>query len=404
MNRTVSKKFGFITVLLTIVLVFGLTPSLAAQSTLSWGKRSLVGMSYRNSYININNVKFGALQGGGDPNVVIVRTQYDNKSDKFKAFQNSKDPNVVEVLPGGWVTVKTTVNRIKDTKVNGIEKNSIYTIKLTGNHLLEVSGTYTESGLTGQVFYVIKGPTELSLGFLGNWPNNVKIDVSPDYETMIYYDQALFNRTITEQFVDKYIVPVVNYGEMRKMYDATKKKFTDHVDGGKDKADKEKRSKECPESIACTCRGDTAQHIIYSAAMGQGLLGAAIGTLPLVIGAPAEAAAESGKTKKSAVLAATLGYHYGWYKDERTFKNRFRDDAIILFSGADIPNAGAAAAGAVKEEVITNSSGWFIKKLAPKSLSAIPGIGPVVGFAIGGITNAIDMRNIGNRAVKFFRR
>jgi len=359
MNRTVSKKFGFITVLLTIVLVFGLTP-LAAQNKLSWGKRSLVGMPYRNSSISINNVKFGALQGGGDPNVVEIR-DVNNK-----------------------VTGKTTVNKIT-------KSNMYYVIKLTGNQLLEVSGTYTASGLTGQVFYVIKGPTELFLG-TQSWPN-VSIGISSEYDTMVYYDQASFNRDIAEQFVDKYIVPVVNYDSLTKLYDTTKKQVDEHV----------KKTGKCP-STGCPCKGDIAQHIIYNAAIKQGFLGGAIGALPLPLGVAAEVTAERKKVKQNAVLAALIGKHYGWYKSKKDFDDRFRNHALVLFSGADVPNAGATAAGEMKEEMVMKSSEKLFKMLKPGGLSAIPGIGNAIGFAFGGITSSIETRKIGNDAVRFYRK
>jgi hypothetical protein len=328
-------------------------------------------MPYRDDYIYINNVKFGALHGGGDNNVVEIQ-----------------DGN-------GRATGKTTVNKIT--------KGNMYVIKLTGYHFLEVSGTYTASGLTGQVFYVIKGPTELYLETRYGWPN-VKIGFTSVRETMVYYDQASFNRDIAEQFVDKYIVPVVNYNSLMKLYNDTKKQFTDYVADGKDKADKEKRSKECPRSIACPCKGDIAQHIIYTAAMGQGFLGGAIGALPLPLGVAAEIAAEQKKVKKNAVLAALIGFHYGWYPNPNAFNRLFKNHALVLFSGADVPSAGLTAAGEVKEEMVMKSSEKLFKMLKPGGLSAIPGIGNAIGFAFGGITSSIEARKIGDDAVRFYKR
>jgi hypothetical protein len=221
---------------------------------------------------------------------------------------------------------------------------------------------------------------------------------------MVYYDQASFDRDIAGQFVDKYIIPVVDYSKMTQLYYDTKKQFDEHVAGGKDKADKEKRSKECPRSIGCTCNGDIAQHIIFTAALGQGFLGGAIGALPLPLGVAAEVAAEQKKVKKNAVLAALIGYHYGWYPNLNTFNRLFRNHALVLFSGADVPKAGATATGAVAEEMVMNSSGKLFKMLKPGGLSAIPGIGNVIGFAFGGITSTIEARKIGNDAVRYYNK
>ena len=369
------KKFGFITVLLTIVLVFALTPSLAAQNTLSWNKRTLVGMPYRNSDLSINNVKFRTLHGGGDERVVSIM---DN---------NGKE------------TGKTQVE-----KITKLPYGQYYKITLSTKHYLEVTGTHTESGLTGQVFYIIKGPTELFLNTSVGWPN-VSIGVSPEYWTWIYFDQASFDRDIAVQFVDSIIVPAVDYNKMTQLYNDTKKKFTDHVDGGKDKADKEKRSKECPEKLSvCICNGNIAQHIITSAAKKQGYLGGAIGTLPLPFAVAAEVANGRKKIQQNAVLAALIGKHYGWYNSKKEFDERFRNHALVLFSGADVPSAGAAAAGEVKEEMVMKSAGKLFKTLAPRGLSAIPGIGKVIGIGFGGIISAKETRTIGNDAVRFYNK
>jgi hypothetical protein len=307
------KKFGFITVLLTIVLVFALTPSLAAQNKMSWNKRSLVGMAYRNSDLSINNVKFRTLHGGGDERVVSIMDK------------NGKE------------TGKTHIE-----KITKLPYGQYYKITLSTKHYLEVTGTHTESGLTGQVFYIIKGPTELFLNTSVGWPN-VSIGVSPEYWTWIYFDQASFDR-------------------------------------------------------------DIAQHIITSAAKKQGYLGGAIGTLPLPFAVAAEVANGRKKIQQNAVLAALIGKHYGWYNSKKEFDERFRNHALVLFSGADVPSAGAAAAGEVKEEMVMKSAENLFKTLAPRGLSAIPGIGKVIGFGFGGIISAKETRTIGNDAVRFYKK
>jgi hypothetical protein len=370
------KKHVFL--LLAVALVFALAPSLAAQSNkLTWGNRTLLGMPYRegskgNDVIPISNVKFGKLHGGGDPNIVSINDEYG----KALLDKNGK---------------------AKKTTVDKITRGNRYVINLTNNHFLEVSGTYTESGLTGNVFYVIKGGATLHLDTRDSnikWPN-VEIVIG-SREVMVYYDLASFKRDIARKFVDKYIVPAVNYGEMVKMYNKTKKTFVDYQKstGNKDK---------CPEYIGCTCKGDIAQHIIYCATWSAGALGGAIGALPFAAGAPAEAIAEGKKVKKNAVLVATLGYHYKWYSSEKTFKDRFRNHAMILFSEANVPSAGASLTGSAMDEMVMNGTEWFINTLAPKGLASVPGLGTVVGFAIGGLTSAIEKRQLGDRAVRFFK-
>jgi hypothetical protein len=368
------KKHVFL--VLAVALVFTLAPSLEAQSKknkISWNKRSLVGMEYRDSYINVNDVKFGKLHGGGDNRVVSIMDK------------NGKE------------TGKTTVDKITQLPVG-----QSYKIKLTGNHYLEVSGTWKTAGLTGSVYYVIKGPTELFLSTVTGWPN-VSIGVSSEYYTWVYFDQATFEKEIATEFVDKYIVPMVDYDAMSQLYNDTRKKFTDYVAQGANAADKEKRSQQCPESIGCNCKGDIPQHMIYCSAMGAGFMGGAMGALPFVAGATAEAIAESKKTKKPATLAACIGKHYGRYANRVVFKDRFRDDAIVLFSGADVPSMGASLTGSAKEEMIMNSSEWFLGVVFPSGVTAIPGLGNVIGFAIGGITAAIERRQLGNSAVDFFK-
>jgi len=360
--------------MLAIALAMGIAMPLAAQSkTIKWTssnknlthtkERTLVGMEYSNTEIHINKIKFGEPLGG--------------------------PPNVVEILedgPGGKAGTKTTLNKIA--------KGNSYVIKLTNNHSLEIAGSYTESGLTGDVFYLVRGPAEIFLNtkpMAWNYPDYATLGFSANYRTWVFFDRDLFSETIARQFVDKYVIPWVGYNEITNMYNDIKKKFPDNT-------------AKCPENIGCLCKGDIAEHIVYSLGIKDSLISGAIGALPFAASLPAEAYNEAKKTKNAAVMIALVGYHYKRFPNLGLFQSRFRDDAIILFSEANIPSAIDTMAGSAVQELVMNSSSWFIKQVAPKfAATSIPGIGNVIGFAISGITKAIEVRRIGDRAKKYYK-
>jgi len=369
------RKF-ILTGMLTIALIMGIAMPLAAQGEkINWFcndryfknvGRELVGMVRRpNDQIQIDNVALENIQSAGDPNIVEVG------------------------FDGAGMKAGTKI------PLHKIVSGNSYTINFPSNgYSVEVTGTYTESGLTGKVIYLIRGPGKLVINTLyTKWPTSASIGFASNI--WVYFDYNLYNLSVAEQFVDKYVVPVVNYNEVVKMYNNVKKTFTDYVA-------KTNRRDQCPENFGCLCKGDIAEHMVYSSGMAQSLVSGAIGALPLAVGAPVEAINESKKTKTSAVLVAAIGYHYGRYPNIGAFQDNYRNDSMILFSEADIPSAVASVGSSIQQEALMTSANWFIKQLSPKIATSIPGIGNAIGFAISGITKAIEQRRIGNRAKEYF--
>jgi hypothetical protein len=408
-----TKKTFF---LLALALAFALAPSLEAQtkqttvtvnwqempSKISWDGRTLDGMPHRggpSDILHIRAIKFGRLHGGGDN-------------------------RVVSILDGnGRETGKTTLDKIQK---NAIESGISYIINLSANHRLEISGIGTESGgLVGKKFYVIRGPTKLYINYTDRWPDYVYIDYPSDHDTMVYENWAEYKKEITGLFVDMYILPMVRYSEVKKLYNEVRLQFYEYVTVDTTPADRVRRSNQCPDwlAVGCTCAGDIPRHIIYTTAWKRGLVGGLLEVIPDSFGgfvgdtfggafseeigdAFAEALGETAEaiigfekdtTKIPAVLAATLGYHYGWYPDEETFKSRFRNHAIVLYSKAAFPPAGAGIAGIGLRTLIDLG----VDKLG--NLLGMTALGKVVNFAIGGITAAWNVSDIGYRADRFFK-
>ena len=367
---------------LALALAVALAPSLEAQMEISWGGRKLVGYESWGMPIFVTKAKFGGLSTNGmaDRNVVEILDQNDKR-----------------------VGEKTTVDKI------GVDKRyNRYKITLPKDYFLELSGSTKFSGpFTAPAFYLIRGPTEFT--FFTTIERNstlltVDITLPKDDMTIYYFDFDSYYRSTAEQFVDTYIMPVMKYREVVKLYNETKDRFTGYVTGSKN-------NDVCPEylTIGCPCKGDIPPHMTHTLALGKGFFAGLLELIPIP-GASALfnalTGAEKRKIKETAYLAAAIGYHYGWYPDERTFNSRFREDAIVLLSGTDPPPSGAEQIGtAAMEEMMTRYGGYLAKTLLPNLtslVSNIPVVGDVVTFAIALITTYWDYSEIGENAVSYF--
>ena len=366
---------------LALALAFALAPSLEAQEKLTWNGRTLVGTRNNGTPIEIDNIVFEKLYGDGDPNVAELK--------------------------------RGIIGTGKKTTVDMIEKDKNYTIRLSRDQYLEVSGTSSKSGFEAPVFYVIKGPTTLSLYWHKDSIINFPEHPNKMAGTMVYEDKATYNRIIAEQYVDQYVIPIMNYSATTKLYNDTKKTFEDYIHGsdkeGRVNIEVEKRSKQCPESIGCVCQGDIVEHIIFSTAFRKGLIAGAIAAIPYSGGTLIDVLSESEKRKikTTAVLATAIGYHYGWYPNREEFNDRFRNDAIVIFSGATAPESGALTiASAASQEFLQKCQDELVDQLAPnwwKTLTGLPGLGNVISFAFGGMSEANYYRRAGDNAVRFFK-
>ena len=283
---------------------------------------------------------------------------------------------------------------------------------LSKDQYLEVKGTKTDSatGLSGSEYYLIKGPTKFRFGH--RYAETLLGDFSfPMFQTtMVYYDQALYNWTIGSQYVDKFILPIMNYNEVVNVYNATRKIFTDYVTfANLNDTDRALRRCQCPEDLAigCPSKGDVVHHMVYTTATWRGLVAGILSLIPYEYDAGTLGSMhEVGKTKEVAYLTAAIGYHYGWYPDQKAFNDRFREDAIYLYTGADVPSdAAELMAGSLLIESLTNSAESMLKSLAPKLMAklTVPGLDMVLGFAYDGISATKDVADLGYRARDYFR-
>ena len=373
--------------------------------------RDLVGKLYQDDTIEIDNFTFGRLYGDGDPNVLEIR-----------------------------------IKQIGITKVSvdKVVKGISYWIKLSKGQYLEIAGTNSESGFTVPVYYVIQGPAKLGFqikervidyltttteekalyalenfdfsadyfGIIpGEFPHYGEITIPLLNPANIFFDKATFTKNVAEKFVDEYVIPSMEtyYWDMMTLYDWTKLDFSEYVAKGKDDAARAKRRGECPEYYGCPCKGDIAEHLIYSTAIKKGSVQALIDAIPFNLGTLIDVFTDSEqrKIKTTAILSTAIGYHYGWYPDKETFDSRFRKDAIVLFSGQGAKETGAwAIATAAYEEVMENCYEELATDLVPRLMKiwkGIPFFGDLLAGVKAGFLTSKEYREIGDNARGFFR-